>query len=517
MPSRLARSSSAESRFRSSDLPPGSPDEAGPTAGQGDGSVAGQLEAAQVADLEQMAHVQAVGRRVEPAVGGEPVGVEPLLEPGVGHLVDQPPEAEILGEVGHGLSLPRRRTGVACSVTGRPRWPEGRRRRSPSTLRSASASREPRPDTVTTPGRGAPVAQPLPPRQLRPGARGAQRRPRAAGHRRRSHPTSTAGCCATGPTRPWSRPTRADYHWFAGDGMIHAHLPGRRQGRRATATAGCGPGPWPPSWAPPAPAGPTEPVDGPANTHVIRHAGTTLALVESGFPHAAVRRPRAGPASTTSTAALASPMTAHPKVDPVTGELVFFGCDVFGPPFLRYHVVDAAGPWSRTEDIDIPRATMMHDFGVTATRVVFLDLPVLFDLDLAAMGRSAPLPVDPRGRRPGRDHAPERGQRRRPVDRHRPGLRLPRPQRLSTTATVVMDVIRYDRAFDTEPGGPSPRIFPSWPVGPSTRRPSASPSAASTTPRSSSRGSTTRWPDCPTATATASASGTRPTIPPSWA
>ena len=36
----------------------------------------------------------------------------------------------------------------------------------------------------------------------------------------------------------------------------------------------------------PAPRVPSEPIDGPANTHVIRHAGTTLALVESGFPHA---------------------------------------------------------------------------------------------------------------------------------------------------------------------------------------------------------------------------------------
>ena len=73
-------------------------------------------------------------------------------------------------------------------------------------------------------------------------------------------------------------------------------------------------------------------------------------------------------------------MTAHPKVDPTTGELVFFGYDVFGPPFLRYHVADATATLIRTEEIDIPRATMMHDFGVTATRVVFLDLPVVFDL-----------------------------------------------------------------------------------------------------------------------------------------
>ena len=137
------------------------------------------------------------------------------------------------------------------------------------------------------------------------------------------------------------------------------------------------------------PKGPGEPIDGQANTHVIRYAGTTLALIESGFPHALssdLRQARVHDFD----GALASPMTAHPKVDPVTGALIFFGTDVFGPPFLRYHEVDTTGALVRTEEIDVPRATMMHDFGVTATRVVFLDLPVVFDLELAVAGRSIP-------------------------------------------------------------------------------------------------------------------------------
>src|SRR5262249_52006378 len=39
--------------------------------------------------------------------------------------------------------------------------------------------------------------------------------------------------------------------------------------------------------------------------------------------------------------------------------------------------------------------TMMHDFGVTATRVVFMDLPVVFDLNLVAQGASMPFRWDP--------------------------------------------------------------------------------------------------------------------------
>ncbi len=38
---------------------------------------------------------------------------------------------------------------------------------------------------------------------------------------------------------------------------------------------------------------------------------------------------------------LAGPMTAHPKMDPETGEMLFFGYSPF-PPYLQYHVADRA-------------------------------------------------------------------------------------------------------------------------------------------------------------------------------
>ena len=88
-------------------------------------------------------------------------------------------------------------------------------------------------------------------------------------------------------------------------------------------------------------------------------------------------------------------MTAHPHVDPVTGAMAFFGYDVFGPPFLRYHEIDAGGELVHSTEIEIPRATMQHDFGVTATRVVFMDLPVVFELDLVAAGAAIPFRWEP--------------------------------------------------------------------------------------------------------------------------
>ncbi len=239
------------------------------------------------------------------------------------------------------------------------------------------------------------------------------------------------------------------YHWFSGDGMIHAVSlgGGRATGYRnrwvRTRSLASKIGSTPPR-------GPSEPINGPANTHVIRHAGTTLALVESGFPHAVsenLERARVHDFD----GGLSTPMTAHPKVDPSTGDLVFFGIDVFGPPFLRYHVVDAKGVLVRSEDIDLPRASMMHDFGVTATRVVLMDLPVVFDLELAAGGRSLPYRWMPEaGARIGiMARGGGSGVRWIGID---PVYVFHVLNCYDSGDDIVIDVLRYDRAFDTAPG-----------------------------------------------------------------
>jgi carotenoid cleavage dioxygenase len=166
-------------------------------------------------------------------------------------------------------------------------------------------------------------------------------------------------------------------------------------------------------------------------------------------------------------------MTAHPKVDPVTGELIFFGYDVFGPPFLRSHVVDSGGILVRTEEIDVPRAVMMHDFGVTATRMVFLDLPVVFDLDLAVPGQSLPFRWMPEaGARVGLLTRDGRGSDIQWIGTD-PCYVFHVLNAFDVGGSVVMDVVRYDSAFDTLPGesiATSPPVLARWTVDPSTRR-----------------------------------------------
>ena len=81
-------------------------DHARASSGKGNGPVAGVLEPPQRAELEEAAHVEAVRRRVEAGIHGEPWLVEPLREIGIGHLVDQAAEGEVLREGGHASTLP---------------------------------------------------------------------------------------------------------------------------------------------------------------------------------------------------------------------------------------------------------------------------------------------------------------------------------------------------------------------------------------------------------------------------
>lgn len=129
-----------------------------------------------------------------------------------------------------------------------------------------------------------------------------------------------------------------------------------------------------------------------ANTHVVAHAGRILALMEAAKPT------ELSPTLETIGefdfgGALKGPMTAHPKFDPATGEMVFFGYSPV-PPYLRVHAADAEGVLTWTADVELPSPVMMHDFVVTATKVVIFDLPAVFDLD-ALLGGGEGIRWDP--------------------------------------------------------------------------------------------------------------------------
>lgn len=176
---------------------------------------------------------------------------------------------------------------------------------------------------------------------------------------------------------PWPVPT-GHYEWFMGDGMVHgvrlANGGAEWYRNRWIRTSQRGPDP----------GGPAEPFasgTNAGNTSVVAHGGRILALYEAGLPHeldetlgTVGRYDFAG--------ALGGPMTAHPKIDPSTGEMVFFG---YIPSLVTY-TADAEGRIRASAPVDVGRLSMMHDFSLTESSMVFFDLPVLFDASLFADG-----------------------------------------------------------------------------------------------------------------------------------
>ncbi|MFG2846494.1 carotenoid oxygenase family protein [Kitasatospora sp. NPDC048296] len=165
-------------------------------------------------------------------------------------------------------------------------------------------------------------------------------------------------------------------HWFKGSGMVHGIR--LREGRaewyrnRWVHTPALGGAPYMTEHGPDLTAST-------AGTHVIEHAGRLLALCEANLPFELTRELETVGAFDFD-GKLRGAMTAHPKEDPVTGELHFFGSSPF-PPFLMYYVADAKGEIVHSAEIPGATASLKHDFAVTRHHVVFVEGNVTFDPD----------------------------------------------------------------------------------------------------------------------------------------
>ena len=78
---------------------------------------------------------------------------------------------------------------------------------------------------------------------------------------------------------------------------------------------------------------------------------------------------------------------AHPKRDPVTGELVCLHYRLEGAPRCRVGWVPAGSRRvARAVDVPLRAPVMMHDMGLTSEYVVLLEVPLVFS---PAVGKSA--------------------------------------------------------------------------------------------------------------------------------
>jgi carotenoid cleavage dioxygenase-like enzyme len=186
-------------------------------------------------------------------------------------------------------------------------------------------------------------------------------------------------------------PDPATHHWFLGSGMVHGV---RMQDGKAlwyrnryvhddqvVAAKGL-----------PPVEGPHREGDlggGVANTNVIGHAGKTYAIVEAGnmpvelnYELETVRRSDFG-------GTLPAGLSAHPHLDPLTGEL---HTAVYSPMWehIQYVVVGVDGRVRKTVDVPVPGRPMVHDCMITKNYFILLDLPVILDPGVIEAGFNFP-------------------------------------------------------------------------------------------------------------------------------
>ena len=212
-----------------------------------------------------------------------------------------------------------------------------------------------------------------------------------------------ADLCGTlyrnGPNQRYN--PRGEYHLFAGDGMVHAfHIKDGKvdYNNRWVRTA---------KWniedrEGRAVVNAMNPFDcepeysdfvlvdkeGLANTAVVWH-GDRLLTMEEGHPPYEIDPVSLDSIGTwTYRGKLHSAMTAHPKIDPQTGEMVFFAYMATGPfsEDVVVHKVNPQGILTESVFIPTPFSSMVHDFVITKNYIMIPIMPITGSLERAMEG-----------------------------------------------------------------------------------------------------------------------------------
>jgi len=173
-------------------------------------------------------------------------------------------------------------------------------------------------------------------------------------------------------------------HWFLGDGMVHGIRIEKGKAvwyrNRYVQTPYLGN----PDVQRISEAGVIDHTVSKANTHVLRHNGQILALEEGSFPYV-LDEELCTVGTQDYDGKLTTAFSAHPKICPVTGEMLSFGYGQL-PPYLTYLRVSPDGKLVQAEEIEVGGPTMMHDFAVSEGHAIFMDLPVVFSMEDALKG-----------------------------------------------------------------------------------------------------------------------------------
>lgn len=184
------------------------------------------------------------------------------------------------------------------------------------------------------------------------------------------------------------------YHWFDGDGMLHGvHFDDgvasyrnryvRTEG--LAAEEGAGEALWTGIMERPDFTNERGPFKNTANTDLVYHAGRMLALWWLGGDAYEIRLPGLDTVDRADNGG--ATLASHPKLEPATGELIFFDYSLV-PPYLTYGVLDAGGALAHHVPIDLPGPRLLHDIAITAQYTLLLDFPLLWDPELLAQGKT---------------------------------------------------------------------------------------------------------------------------------
>ena len=252
-------------------------------------------------------------------------------------------------------------------------------------------------------------------------------------------------------------PIPENYHWFLGSGMVHGvRLSGgkalwyrNRYVRDDQVVEAKG--------LPPI-EGPVREMQlggGTANTNVIGHAGKTLAIVEAGSLPVELDYELETLRRSDFEGTLPGGLSAHPHLDPDTGEL---HTAVYSPAweFIQYVVVGVDGRVRKTVDVPVPGRPMVHDCMITKNYFILLDLPVTLDPEVIEAGFSVPYKWHPEyGARVGLLPREGNAEDVRWHDVDPCFVFHPMNAYEDDHGRVVLDVIRHSKMFALDMTGPS--------------------------------------------------------------